>query len=441
MILFEDDNTGNLTLSQLNGLVREVVELSMPAEYWVEAELASVRESKGHCYMELVEKDEFTNTPKAQSRACCWRNTWQRVLPAFIRETGQPLCPGMKVLLKVKASFHEAFGFSWIVTDVNAAFTMGDMARRRKEILRILKEEGVIDLNKSLRISPFAKRIAVISSATAAGYGDFCNELSDNEFGFTFSTQLFPAIMQGEQVEESVVRALDAINERLEEFDVVVIIRGGGSTSDLSGFDTLTLAENVANFPLPVITGIGHDRDQSVLDVVACVCMKTPTAVAGFLVDNLLTTSDFLDDCSARIFRIVQERMKVERLRMQRIEQTVSTGYAVRKLKEERIMAELQGRMANAVARRLMAEQVRLDRVGQRLPMVLKTMLEREKHRMQLLEQRVKAADPINVLKRGYSITLHNGLAVKDAKGLVKGDELTILVSNGVVTATVSENY
>lgn len=202
MIQFDDDRKA-LSLSQLNAFVREVIELSLDGCYWVEAELASVHESRGHCYMELIEKDEFTNTPIAQARACCWRNTWLRLEPRFVSATGEPLRSGMKVLLKVKANFHEAYGFSWVVYDIDPTFTIGDMARRRQEILRALKASGVIDLNKSLPISPFAKRIAVVSSPTAAGYGDFCNQLIDNEYGFQFTTRLFPAIMQGEGVEQS----------------------------------------------------------------------------------------------------------------------------------------------------------------------------------------------------------------------------------------------
>ena len=356
-----DNNHHALSLSELNGIVREVIELSLNDEYWVEAELASVREAKGHCYMELIEKQEFSNTPVAQARACCWRNTWLRLAPRFVRETGEELHAGMKVLLKVRASFHEAFGFSWVVNDIDATFTVGDMVKRRKEILRILEEEGVIDLNKTLPIPMFAKRIAVVSSASAAGYGDFCNQLADNEYGFAFTTRLFPAIMQGEQVEKSVISALNAINKEVENFDVVVIIRGGGSTSDLSGFDTLELAENVANFPLPVITGIGHDRDQSVLDIIACVSQKTPTAVAAFLIDNLCDTLSRIDDASQRIGRAVRSRMDVENIRLARIETYLASAFSIKKLQAESRLTDYSTRIANAIDRQLMLQNHKLD--------------------------------------------------------------------------------
>lgn len=430
-------STAPLTLSQLNGLVREVIELSMPDDYWVTAELASVRESHGHCYMELVEKNDFTNTPVAQARACCWRNTWMRLSPRFSSATGQPLHAGLKVLLRLHANFHEAYGFSWMVTDIDPSYTMGDMARRRQEILQKLKEEGVIDMNKTLPVSPFAQRIAVISSSTAAGYGDFCNQLADNDYGFKFRTQLFPAIMQGEQVQDSVIHALEAVNEQAEMFDVVVIIRGGGSTADLSGFDTLPLAEHVANFPLPVITGIGHDRDQSVLDVIACVSQKTPTAVAAFLIENLASTLAVIDDCSRRVTRSVTQRMQQERLTLQRIEQHLSSAATLRIMRETNRMTQCQTRLSHAVNSRLQAEHNRLSTLTQRLPWLAATVMERERHRLDMLEQRAKAADPANILRRGYSITLHGGKAVCDAKQLKQGDDITIVLAEGAVEATV----
>ena len=414
------DNYQYFSLTQLNGIVSRTLQMARPDELWVEAELAGISDSHGHCYMELVEKDDSTNTPVAQARACCWKGTWMRLKPRFERETGQSLQRGMKVLLRVKANFHVAYGFSWIVTDLDPTFTLGDLARRRQEILRILKEEGVIDLNKQLSISPFAKRIAVVSSATAAGYGDFCNQLAENAYGFAFETRLFPAVMQGEQVEGSIIEALNAIDEVDTStpggaFDVVVIIRGGGSTTDLTGFDTLALAEHVANFPLPIITGIGHERDTSILDMIACVSVKTPTAVAAFLIDNLANTFGVLEDASQRIANAVKGRMEMERLRVARLEQSLSTVFAVRKVRETS----------------------RLDNIEQRLPVILSTRLERERHRLDLLTQRISSLDPINILRRGYSIVTHNGKAVKNAANLKSGDEIEITFAKGKVKSRI----
>ena len=240
-----------LSLYELNTLVSSVLSLDLPDDYWVEAELSEAREVRGHCYMELVQKDEASNTPIAKASAKCWASRWSILRPMFERVTGQRLHAGMKVMLRVKAQFHAAYGFSWIVSDINPEYTMGDLMRRRQEIIKQLKAEGVFDLQRELTIPAFAQHIAVVSSDGAAGYGDFCRQLADNAQGYRFTVRLFSATMQGEAVEQSVIAALNRIYEEQDVFDAVVIIRGGGATSDLSGFDTLALAENVANFPLP----------------------------------------------------------------------------------------------------------------------------------------------------------------------------------------------
>ena len=255
-----------LSLLELNQLLAEVIEVGMPREYWVEAEISELREVRGHCYIDLIEKAEGTNTPVARASAKCWANTWSTVGPLFEKVTGQRLHTGMKVLMLVGANFHPAYGFSWIISDIDPTYTLGDMTKRRQEIIRQLQEEGVFDLQRELQFPLFCLNIAVVSSQTAAGYGDFVNQLADSPY--EFRTQLYPATMQGEQVEQSIIEALNCIYHDIDNFDCVVIIRGGGATADLSGFDTLALAENVAQFPLPIITGIGHDRDESVLDMV-----------------------------------------------------------------------------------------------------------------------------------------------------------------------------
>lgn len=408
--------------------------------YWVEAELSECRESGGHCYMELIQKDEYTNTPVAKAFARCWKNTWMVVRPRFEKVTGERLHAGMKVLLKVRAQFHEAYGFSWIVNDIDPNFTLGDMAKRRQEIIRILKEEGVFDLNRQLSVPMFAKRIAVISSATAAGYGDFCNQLADNEYGFAFQTRLFQSVMQGEQVEESIISSLNAINENIDDYDVVVIIRGGGGTSDFSGFDTLLLAENVANFPLPVITGIGHDRDESILDMVSCVRVKTPTAAAAYLIDNLVATLGRIENAGRRIADAVRSRMETEKMRISRIQNYLPMSFSLRKKIEENRIQQFSAQMQNLVSHRLMEEHHRIAVIEERIPSRINTLLDKEKHRMEMLEQRANAVDPIHILRRGYSITLHNGVAVKDSKALVNGDLLQIIMAEGTVDAVVSND-
>ncbi|WP_418552094.1 exodeoxyribonuclease VII large subunit [Prevotella sp.] len=429
-----------ISLLELNRLVRDTIELSLPDAYWVEAELADVRESAGHCYMELVQKDEFGSTPVARASAKCWRNTWMLVRPHFERVTGERLHAGMKVLLQVHAQFHENYGFSWIVSDIDPTFTLGDMARKRMEIVRKLKEEGVFDLNRELSIPLFAQRIAVISSATAAGYGDFCSQLKNNIYGFDFIVELFSAVMQGEQVEQSVIAALNRINECAELFDCVVIIRGGGATSDLSGFDTLSLAENVANFPLPVITGIGHERDESVLDMVANTRVKTPTAAAAFLIDNLKHVLDRINTAQDRITSAVRRRIDYESMRIGRIAVSIPSLSSLVITKRQSALSSLYSRLCAAASSGLALRRSRLESIGASLAPLASRRILVESHRVQLLEQRAAASDPALLLRRGYSITLHNGHAVTDASVLDEGDVIETRFASGSAVSVVSSS-
>ena len=401
------------TLFELNRLVRETIECEMPNEYWVEAELSECRELRGHCYMELIEKDKQTATPIAKASAKCWASKWILVRPYFERTTGQRLVAGMKVLLKVYPQFHEAFGFSWIVTDIDPTYTLGDMARKRQEIIRQLKEEGVFDLQKELTLPLFCQRIAVISSETAAGYGDFCNQLADNPYGFQFQTQLFPAIMQGEGVEQSIINALERIYD--QPFDCVVIIRGGGATSDMSGFDTLALAEHVANFPLPIITGIGHDRDESILDMVSHTRVKTPTAAAALLIDHLKEVLDTVNNAQNSITRLVQQKLSTLSTQLSSVSEAIPRLFSIVKTRQE----------------------AKIDALQQRLPMLIERRFLAENHRLQLMEEKLKALDPQLLLKRGYSITLHKGRAVKDATTLKAGDEIETRLAQGLIHSIV----
>lgn len=424
-----------LTLYELNSLVRETIEEELHQEYWVEAELSEVREVRGHCYMQLVQYDRHEgtkgrkneNTPIAQASAKCWQSSWQLLRPHFEKETGQRIHAGMKVLLQVYAQFHENYGFSWIVTDIDPTYTMGDMARKRQEIIRQLKEEGVFDLQKELVLPLFSQRIAVISSANAAGYGDFVNQLENNEYGFRFQTQLFPAVMQGEEVEKSVIAALEKVfswsvecgvrseNSSSQPFDCVVIIRGGGATADLSGFDTLALAENVANFPIPVITGIGHERDESILDMVSHTRVKTPTAAAAFLIDHLCEVLDVLNNAQERITRYAQQKISTLNAQLSVVSEAIPRLFSVVKTRQE----------------------ARIDSLQERFTMLLERRLVEENHRIQLLSERVKSLDPTLLLRRGYSITLHDGKVVKDVATLHAGDEIETRVANGNIRSKI----
>lgn len=447
-----EEQRKTLTLFELNALVRQTLELGMPDDYWVEAELSEVHEVRGHCYMELIQKDDHNNTPVAKASAKCWASTWRLARPHFERVTGQQLHAGMKVLLKVSAQFHENYGFSWIVTDIDPTYTMGDMARKRQEIIRQLKEEGVFDLQKELQLPMFCQRIAVISSANAAGYGDFVNQLENNDYGFRFHTQLFPAVMQGEGVEQSVIAALNKIFARLKKedsllftlhsslnFDCVVIIRGGGATSDLSGFDTLALAENVANFPLPVITGIGHERDESVLDMVSHTRVKTPTAAAAFLISNLKSVLDEIEDCEQRIHAKVKQRMDMEKICLLNYAQKIPMLFSVVRTRQEALLGQLLVKMRSSIGYRLQDERHRLIVLQNNMQPVLYRKLTDERHLLDLLSQRLIGLDPNRLLKRGYSITQKNGRTVRDVSQLKEGDELETRFENGTVRSVVNQ--
>ena len=411
------------SLRQLNLMVRDAIETHLPDEYWVEAELSECRERGGHCYMELVEKEESTHTPIARASAKCWRQTWQILEPYFERVTSQPLRAGLKVLLKVYAQYHEAYGFSWIVTDIDPTYTIGDMARKRQEIIRQLKEEGVFDLQKELLLPLFCQRIAVISAEGAAGYGDFMRQLEDNPYGLHFDITLFPAIMQGEQVEQSVIAALEEIYVQSQQltangqkpFDVVCILRGGGATADLSGFDTLALAEHVANFPLPIITGIGHDRDESILDMVSHIRVKTPTAAADLLIDHLQQVLLRIENAQQRITTAISQKLST---------------YSNR-------LSTLQTLIPTLALRILSNSHHRIEMLGSRIPVAIERRLTSQKHRLENIEIKLQSFDPQTLLSRGYSITTHQGKVIRDPRQLKVGDKIETRVEKGKFKAIV----
>ena len=426
-----------LTLFELNSLVRDVLETTLDSLFWVEAELSEAREVRGHCYMELVQKDIFSATPIARASAKCWKQRWQVLRPKFEGVTGQPLRAGMKVMLQVAVSFHEAYGFAWIVQDIDPTYTMGDMARKRLEIIRQLRQEGVFDMQKELTIPMFAQRVAVISSESAAGYGDFCSQLSNNDYGFKFYPRLFAAVMQGERVEQSVVAALNEINRHADDFDVVVIIRGGGATADLSGFDTLELAENVANFPLPIITGIGHERDESILDMVSNTRVKTPTAAAAVLIDHLVAVLSCINDYERRVAMCVKQVMDKERRRLDRSAERVPMLFSLVKTRQEARLDRLMSRMVSLVNHNVSTAGYRLQLASANLLPLVERRLERANNELGRLEFRVKALDPQLILRRGYSITLLDNKAVRHADQLKRGDHIVTRLEHGSVKSVV----
>ena len=406
----------SMTLLELNGRVKSSLQFSMPDAYWVQAEISGISPSgQGHCYLELVQKDPTGRTFLAKAKANIWRGTWMRLKPYFEAETGQTLQVGMKVLLQVSVTFHEVYGYSLVVLDIDPTYTMGDMARRRKEILEQLARDGVIGLNRELDIPALPNRIAVISSATAAGWGDFRNQLENNLYGFRFYVKLFPALMQGDDVERSVISALDAVAARRDYFDIVVIIRGGGAVSELSCFDSYNLAYNIANFPLPVITGIGHERDDTVADVVAHTKVKTPTAAAEFIINMALDCAQELEGLTRRMSDAITGRMNAENVRLDRLSQKLPSLFAVLKTRQEQILENFMLRSLTGI-RNIMTQNT---------------------HKLELFEKSLSGADPVQILRKGYSITRCNGKVVTGASDLNRGDRLTTVFADGKVESEI----
>ena len=436
-----------LTLFELNSLVRELIETQFDESYWVVGELSDVSMPAygGHFYGELVQKDELADRIIARARITCWARTYGMLRLRFQKESGETLRKGLQVRLLVKINFHEQYGYSLNVLDIDSTFTLGDLAKRRREILLQLEKDGILHDNQELPLPRLLRRIAVVSSATAAGYGDFCNQLEQNEYGFHFDVQLFPAVMQGEQVPESIICALEAILSSPAEgevgkglpFDLVVIIRGGGASSDLSDFDSYELAACIAQYPLPVLTGIGHERDETVLDFVAHTRVKTPTAAAAFIIDHQAGEAALLDDLYQRITRSAEERILREKQRLERQQAVLPLLFAnfFQGLWNRLVLAS--ERLTGNAIQRLEREPGRLLLLHQRLNSSSSHRIEREQHRLQLMKQRMDSLDPRLLLKRGYSITTCGGKIVRSIEGLVEGDVLTTSIENGEIYSKV----
>ncbi|MFC2322637.1 exodeoxyribonuclease VII large subunit [Tannerella forsythia] len=421
-----------LSLTQLNRLVKTALDEALPGTYWVRAETSEVRvnATSGHCYLEFVEKDETTGQLVAKSRGTIWARNFAVLRTYFEQETKQTFISGLKVLVNVSVGYHELYGLSLTVHDIDPSYTLGDMARKRMEVIRRLQEEGVFDLNKELTLAILPQRIAVISSPTAAGYEDFVNQLIHNDYGFPFYVKLFPALMQGEKTEESVIAALDRIYAHRELFDVVVLIRGGGSAADLSSFDSYTLAANCAQFPLPIITGIGHERDDSVVDNVAHTRMKTPTAVAAFLINRMAEQLALLDELRRTVCEATRNQLTVKKTTWQ-ILATRFPVFVTGHLERHRTSLHTLAARLSSVPQLLEKHTEQLELVPVHIRKAADAMLTRHTHELALSEQHIKLASPDHILKRGYTLTLKDGKIVKHAADLSAGDEISVRFTDG----------
>lgn len=409
--------TESYSLSELGKCIKMTLKTAFAEPVWVRAEISEMHENvSGHCYLDLIEKADDTDVLVAKQKATIWAFTYRMLKPYFESETGATLRAGMKVLLLCEVEFHEVYGVSLNVRDIDPAFTVGEMAVRRAEIIRRLTDDGIVDMNKQQPLAPVPQRVAVISSATAAGYGDFCDQLRNNVFGYTFYTKLFPATMQGTQTEQSVVAALDKICDFIDNFDVVVIIRGGGATSDLVAFDNYNLALHCAQFPLPIISGIGHQRDESVVDLVAHTRVKTPTAAAEFLVARINDFEKNIDEMAQNVAFSAREVVHDELLRLQ-----------------QRI-ARL-----GVVQRVCVRHEAALQHLTMRLRNAAKMAISSEEKRMALVEKSIEYADPATLLQRGFTLTTKHGKIVKSVCDVAPGDIVTTHLADGAFTAMVQQ--
>jgi exodeoxyribonuclease VII large subunit len=473
-----------LSLSELNGSVKKVLATNFTAPVWVVGEISEITiHSNGHCYLTLIEKGDSEDRIVAQARATIWSYTFRMLRPYFETTTGQQLTDGIKVLLQVSVEFHELYGFSLNVRNIDPTYTLGDQARKRREIIQQLTDEGVLTMNKELDLPLVPQRIAIISSPSAAGYEDFMQQLTANSRGFHFYTCLFPAVMQGHLAEQSIVNALDRIYPYEQFFDLVVIIRGGGSQVDLSCFDNYKVAYHITQFPLPVLTGIGHEKDDSIVDLVAHTRLKTPTAVAEFILEGVANFEEQIQQLEQETLALVETQMEEKRDYLEELSRALSSLARNQLASKRSDLIQLTWKFQQEIKLSLHGKRHHLDRKLQRLEhltghfffvrnqmvwhaakaltvsvfrgMVVKRQqledyLEKfrrlsdkqfglERHRLEMAGQKATMSDPENILKKGFSITTFHGRRIEDPVFLKRGDTIKTYMAEGSILSEVVE--
>jgi exodeoxyribonuclease VII large subunit len=451
-----------LSLTELQLIIRDSLYTALPGFYWVMAEISEIKENyAGHCYLELIEKHTEEENVRARVRGIIWSKRYRFLKPLFENVTGESLRDGIKVLIRAKIEYHEVYGLSLVINDIDPAFTLGEMALKRQQIIRKLESEGVISMNRELEFPILPKRIAIISSKNAAGYSDFIKHLTENSRGYVFNTALFESVMQGQETEISVISALNRISEYVDLFDVVVIIRGGGSQSDLSWFDNYNLAYHITQFPLPVITGIGHEKDMSVTDLVAFRAEKTPTAAADSLVnctaeaeDLLLQLGSEISNLSASAIKETRARIDTNLIRLipnarmliasekERLSSKVFNLINFGKdwlIKEEFNPGNQRIRLISAVKNYSLTKVSHLIDLHLDLKTGAFETIKQSESTVESFRNKLNILDPVNVLRRGYTITSVNGRIITNIEMVRKDDEIKTLVSNGSVISKVTE--
>ena len=454
--------TKNLTISELQLVIRDTLYLSLPDFYWVIAEISEIKQnSSGHCYLELIEKRADETNIKAKIQAIIWNNRYEFVRAFFEDATGETLRAGLKVLLKVQIEYHELYGLSLIINDIDPSFTIGEMAAKRRLIIKRLETEGVFNMNKDLEMPLVPQRIAVISSSNAAGYKDFINHLQNNSYGYAFSATLFEAAMQGAQNEQGIINALYDIEKVSEQFDVVVIIRGGGSQADLGWFDNYNIAFHVTQFPLPVITGIGHDKDLSVTDLVAYRSVKTPTAAADFIIELTAETENYLLEIGDNIKTLASEYLEQfwDTLELSGKKLMPLANAIMSKLRHK--MSEIHHNFIGIIGEQTYKAEIKTEKLKLKLSSMAMTnitnqhnkmlmiksllvssarkLIDKEEKRAVSLSNTLEILNPENVIRRGYTITFKNGNVVKSLQNLETCDVIETKFSDGLIKSTIIE--
>ncbi len=430
----------HITLTRLQGIIKEALWHSLEPSYWVSAELSELKvNSSGHCYMELLEKGERGHQAKAKVKAVIWRNSYVVIEDYFLRSTGSKLASGMQVLVNISISYHELYGLSLVVNDIDPSYTLGDIERTRRQTILQLKEDGIFEMNKELDEATVLQNLAVISSPNAAGFEDFIKELASYQSIYGYKLTLYSAAMQGEQTQADVTSALERIVSSGIDYDAVVIIRGGGSQSDLSAFDSYVICNYIAQCPIPVITGIGHERDISVADMVAHTSVKTPTAVARHIIDSFDRVASFLDSASRTIKESVRERVQGEERYLQqragaieRVARTLLHSKAVS-------LSSTTERLRGSVARFTITKQQHLTQLSERLPKAARFALAKEHDRLLAFEQVTEAFSPKRIFELGYSLVRDGrGGFLRSVQGVKSGDVVTVELLDGKVETTVN---
>lgn len=451
-----------LTLLELNQQIRKTLKQEFQNTYWVIAEISELKiNRKGHCYLDLVEKDELGDRIKAKAKGIIWSYTFRMLKPYFETSTGREFKQGLKIMVNVSVEFHELYGYSLYIHDIEPSYTLGDIARRRLEVIKKLEDEGIMDMNQQLPLPHVPQIIAVISSKTAAGYKDFIEHINNNPYGYIFYSKLFPAYMQGDEAEGSIIEALEKIYHHEALFDAVAIIRGGGAHADLGCFDQYQLAANVAQFPLPVITGIGHEKDESVVDMVAHTKMKTPTAVADFFVSMAYEYEEKMLGLRDRMVEKTNQYINLENQRIRNLSGRIHPNVKsilerskntveIRKEKllhihrnfldrKQQSLTAYSKQLVRSYEQSFQKNLLEIKNYERSIENFLKNYITSQKKHIDNLEKAKTYLDPKNVLKRGFSITQKNNHPVKSIKEVKNGDIINTFLFEGKLVSKVSD--